>query len=323
MTPAPANSPGPTGGPTLACLIPAYNAAEFLPRLLTSVANQERPFDEVLVYDDASTDATAAVAEAHGARVIRGEANVGCSAGKNVLLGETRCDWVHFHDADDDLLPHFAKLAAGRAGRADAADVTLFAYEYRRLEDDSLLAVRKFDRAALARDPADYAVRTQINPFCGLYRRDAVRAAGGYDEDPAVLYNEDCAFHIRLALRGLSFAAEDRVSVVNLERPGSMSASNRGKCAAARFAVLRKAAEEGPEQLCDAIGQELWIVARSLAAHKLWPELRVCVRLARGLGVRVPPAEPPLVRRAAAVAPYATFRTRAAYVAARDGAGYG
>ena len=52
--------------PTLACLIPAYNAAAHLPRLLEFAARQTEPFDEIWVYDDCSTDDTAAVAEHYG-----------------------------------------------------------------------------------------------------------------------------------------------------------------------------------------------------------------------------------------------------------------
>src|SRR5436190_15007337 len=90
---------------TLALCIPAYNASAFLPRLLKSANAQTVPFDEILVYDDCSTDNTGEVARNLGAHVIRGDHNIGCSAGKNRLLQLTRSDWVHFHDADDYLKP--------------------------------------------------------------------------------------------------------------------------------------------------------------------------------------------------------------------------
>ncbi len=75
--------PSKKAGQTAALLIPAWNAAAWLPRLLASAAAQTTPFDETWVYDDASCDDTAAVAERLGALVIRGQTNVGCSAGKN------------------------------------------------------------------------------------------------------------------------------------------------------------------------------------------------------------------------------------------------
>src|SRR5690349_18185438 len=96
---------------TLSLCIPAYNAANYLPRLLTSARNQDIPFDEILVYNDCSTDDTENVAQKYGAKVINGDINRGCSHGKNRLAEISTCDWIHFHDADDDLLPQFTTLA--------------------------------------------------------------------------------------------------------------------------------------------------------------------------------------------------------------------
>lgn len=58
--------------PRIAMCVPAYNAAKHLPVLIASAAAQTVPFDEIWVYDDASTDDTAEVARALGARVVRG-----------------------------------------------------------------------------------------------------------------------------------------------------------------------------------------------------------------------------------------------------------
>src|ERR1051326_8043102 len=119
-----------TARPTLAMLIPAYNAAGYLPRLLDSAMRQTQPFDEIWVYDDCSNDGTAAVAERYGARGVRGDINCGCSHGKNRLAAETSCDWIHFHDADDELMPNFVECA--RTWMSDGRfDVVLFAYEER------------------------------------------------------------------------------------------------------------------------------------------------------------------------------------------------
>ena len=55
---------------TISVVIPVYNDADFLRTCLRALAQQRRPADEIIVVDNASTDATAAIAHAAGARVV-------------------------------------------------------------------------------------------------------------------------------------------------------------------------------------------------------------------------------------------------------------
>lgn len=267
----------------LALLIPAYNAAGYLPRLLASAAAQTELFDEIWVYDDASTDDTAAIAERSGACVVRGTVNKGCSAGKNVLAGQTGAEWLHFHDADDELMPNFVALA--RRWMAEGrSDVVLFPYEERDEATDRRLGIRRFDPDDVARDARSYAIREQINPFCGLYRRSAFLAAGGYDEDPLVLFNEDAAMHVQLAFAGLSFAAEIEISIINRRRANSMSDANQFRCAQAHYQMLRKtAARPGAQVYAREIAPKLWFVAGVLAAYLDWESADAAAALAARL----------------------------------------
>ncbi len=271
----------------LALLVPAYNAAGHLPRLLASAAAQTVPFDEIWVYDDASSDDTAAVAARLGARVVRGELNRGCSHGKNVLAQRTTCEWVHFHDADDALLPGFV-AAAHEWMRQDAPDVVVFGYEEREPDTDRLLAVRRFDGDAIARDPVAFTIGTKIVSVVGMYRRERFLAAGGYDEDPLVLYNEDVAMHCRLALAGLAFAADPRVTVVNYIQTVSMSASNQVRCLQAHYHAMRKVAAATGTRYAAEIAHRLWITAAGAAAYLDWATADAAATLAVQLSGRRP-----------------------------------
>lgn len=299
--------------PTLSLCVPAYNAARTLPRLLASAAAQTVPFDEILVYDDCSTDDTAAVAEAHGARVIRGEMNVRQAVGKNRLAEATRCEWIHFHDADDELKSDFVERAHSWMVQGPTApDVVLFSYEYRDNETGKLLGVMTFDDAALRDDPVEYAIRVQINPFHGLYRRASFLAAGGCDEDPEVLYNEDPAMHLQLARHGLRFAADPAVPVVNYRIETSFSQSNGRACAEAQYHVMRKASELSPVRYRPAIAQRLWEVAGVAGSFLDWETADAAVTLARKLaGLRPPEAAGSAsFRTLATLAPRAALRLR-------------
>src|ERR1043166_10169439 len=51
-------------------VIPAYNAAAYLPDAINSVLSQTRPADEVIVVDDGSKDSTGELAESYGDKVF-------------------------------------------------------------------------------------------------------------------------------------------------------------------------------------------------------------------------------------------------------------
>ena len=141
--------PAMTNRPRLALLVPAYNAGGYLPRLLESAQRQAEPFDEIWVYDDCSTDETAAIAEHHGARSGARRYQSWMQHGKNVLVGRTSCEWVHFHDADDLLLPNFIACAHRWLGE-EGVDVVVFGCDERWEEDRDLISVSSPDDALLA-----------------------------------------------------------------------------------------------------------------------------------------------------------------------------
>jgi glycosyltransferase involved in cell wall biosynthesis len=107
----------------LSFIVPAYNEELELPSTLSAIhaaaaANAE--LYEIIVVDDASTDATAAVAAAGGARVAAINRRQ-IAAARNAGASEARGDILFFVDADTRIAPsHVAgalrALAAGCAG---------------------------------------------------------------------------------------------------------------------------------------------------------------------------------------------------------------
>jgi glycosyltransferase involved in cell wall biosynthesis len=256
--------------PSLALLIPAYNACAFLPRLLESAARQTEPFDEIWVYDDCSTDNTAEVAKKLGANLVRGDVNRGCTYGKSVLVERTSCDWVHFHDADDLLMPNFVERAHDWTTK-QGADVVCFACEERWEDSGELIGVSIPNDRGLLEDPIGYTIRHKINAISGIYRRSSFLSAGGFDLDPEVLFNEDQACHTKLARAGLVFRGDKTVTVINLRRRTSMWTSNQSKALRAHYNVMRKAlAGNQGERNKDAIAKNLWDVVGGSASQLDW-----------------------------------------------------
>jgi glycosyltransferase involved in cell wall biosynthesis len=107
----------------LSFIVPAYNEELELPATLAAIraaaaANSE-PF-EIVVANDGSTDATAAVAAAAGARVVTIHRRQ-IAAARNAGAREARGDILFFVDADTRISPAHVKggrgvLAAGCAG---------------------------------------------------------------------------------------------------------------------------------------------------------------------------------------------------------------
>lgn len=95
--------------PLVSVIVPAYNAAGYLRRCVDSVLGQTLADFELLIVDDGSTDATAAICASYAeadarVRVIRQE-NGGVSAARNRGLAEARGDYIAWLDSDDYFLP--------------------------------------------------------------------------------------------------------------------------------------------------------------------------------------------------------------------------
>ncbi len=89
---------------TISVVIPAYNAARFLPRCLGSVFAQTLKPLEVIVVDDGSTDDTTTIAASLGATILR-RCNGGVSAARNTGIGGATGEWIALLDADDLWAP--------------------------------------------------------------------------------------------------------------------------------------------------------------------------------------------------------------------------
>ena len=96
--------------PRFSVVIPAYNEARFLPRLLDSIDAARDRYGrgagavEVVVGDNASTDETAAIVQAHGCRVVRVEKRV-IAAVRNGGAGAATGEILCFVDADARIHP--------------------------------------------------------------------------------------------------------------------------------------------------------------------------------------------------------------------------
>lgn len=95
---------------TLTLAICARNAQDIIGDCLASIERQTVAPDEVIVAVDELSDPTAAVAEAHGARVIESNAT-GLYEARNAVLAACTTDLLAFTDADCQLVPEWVEGA--------------------------------------------------------------------------------------------------------------------------------------------------------------------------------------------------------------------
>ena len=113
--------------PDVSVILPAYNAARCLERAVRSALAQEGVSLEIVIVDDASTDATAEVvrhlaAEDSRVRPLRNEVNGGAAISRNRACQAARGRWLAVLDADDAYLPgRLARLVA--VAEAEGLDV--------------------------------------------------------------------------------------------------------------------------------------------------------------------------------------------------------
>jgi len=216
------DAPAPLAAAPLTVVVPAYNEAANIAACLTSLLSSEAPCGDwrVLLVDDGSTDATAAIAReaalACGATEPRftlldagprpaGERWVGKNWACSRAMEQVDSDWVLFVDADVRLQATTLRRALAQA-RADGADLLSLAP---RLSCGCLAEwmVQPIMASLLglgfpieaANDPAS-PVAFAAGPFM-LFRRSAYMAIGGHRALAAEVV-EDLALARRIKAAG-------------------------------------------------------------------------------------------------------------------------
>lgn len=206
-------------------VIPCHNGERFLAAAIRSAQSQTRPPDSILVVDDASTDTSAAIAEAAGATVIRLDVQRGNGAARNAGLRAARTALVALLDADDLWLPHHCARVAcllEAHPEAGAAFSTLQVIREGVPVTDEPLYTPGF-----AEGPPQMLFETCLRRYVGapsacILRTETALAVGGFDE--LMPLGVDFDMWLRLSLRAPLVATHDLTA---LYRRHAAQISNR------------------------------------------------------------------------------------------------
>ena len=96
---------------TVAYYLPCYNVERFLDKTIEGILNQNHPIHELLIVDDASPDASRAIAARYPTRILCHEENRGLAAARNTAWRAANAAYVASVDTDAIPEPNYLQCA--------------------------------------------------------------------------------------------------------------------------------------------------------------------------------------------------------------------
>jgi glycosyltransferase involved in cell wall biosynthesis len=266
-------------------LVPCYNAASFVSAFLENIARLNPSFDEVLFYDDASTDNTVHRLLSSGYEVIRGDINRGPGYARNQLAKAAKGDYIHFHDIDDGLDPAYLYKTSAIA-RGNDYDVILCNVDWFDAAKQDIVLSWKYSHQEMIRHPTAYAITHPIGGINGLYRRQTVLGIGGFNTRIPIW--EDADFHIRLAISQAKFYIVEETLAFALRQAASASADQTLGWLTRLTLLIDYAAMLNEPQARTAIGLQAQLAASHLILQGQSERAKTALLLSEGCSVKVP-----------------------------------
>ena len=177
----------------LSVVLPNYNHAQYLSRAIDAIAGQNRPPDEIIVIDDASTDDSRGVlADCQGRHsnliVLMNEQNLGALLSLQRGLEVAKGRYIYFAAADDQILPGFfgqaidALQAAPTVGLFCAETILLDGATGRRIGTRPVVRPLRKGGRLLAKEVEDLLKRADnfLHTGSSIFRREALLKKSGF-----------------------------------------------------------------------------------------------------------------------------------------------
>lgn len=228
--------------PKVDVIIPAYNAARYLPAAIESVMAQTFEDWRILLVDDGSMDNTADVVAPYvdklgpKLRYIK-QANSGLPAARNAAIANSSAEFLALLDADDVWLPcRLSESLKCFEGRPQVG----IAYGFNSRVDVEGKVIDTFDQAQKHGEGriAPYIYMRKVYLPCPTvtFRRKCVDEVGGFDESLRATEDRDLWF--RIALR-YEVAFVPKVIAHYRTSPNSMS-TDTGRMLTAQLQFIEK-----------------------------------------------------------------------------------
>lgn len=198
-------------GSLISIVMPVYNRAHLVPRVVGSICAQTYRNLEIIIVDDCSTDAIAdAVAAIDDPRIrfLRHAKNGGVAVARNTGVAAATGEWIAFHDSDDICVHDRIELSARRLAELPEEYIGVYGTRlyYSIVSVPDYGRMRTHTRPFAGEHPltGDLAARTMENNILNfptlLVKRSALLAAG--PSDPLLRRNVDWDLSLRLTRQG-------------------------------------------------------------------------------------------------------------------------
>ena len=202
-----------SASPKVSALIPVWNARDQISMVMSSLENQTTGDFDITVIDNGSTDGTPdqVAEEWPEVRVVRLAENLGYAAAANRGIDATAGEYVAFLNDDMELEPEWIERLAAELDRDPKLGLVTGKVMFE--HDRSLIYQAGHEyytygwcatRGLNEKDEGQYDERLPSVAGTGagsMYRREAIKRAGGFDED-YFMYCEEVDLGLRVLLAG-------------------------------------------------------------------------------------------------------------------------
>jgi glycosyltransferase involved in cell wall biosynthesis len=201
-----------TGAPlTAAVIIPVFDGEAHLAMCLAAIARSNRKPEQVIVVDDASADASLAIARAAGVDVLASPMNLGPAAARNAGARMASADVLLFFDADVCVHPDTIGRLMARLEADHSLDAVIGSYD-----DEPVHPAFCSQYKNLLHHFTHQRGKSSATTFwtgCGAIRRVVFFECGGFDESYRRPSIEDVELGYRLHAAGRRIALDASVLV--------------------------------------------------------------------------------------------------------------
>lgn len=238
--------------PLVSVIIPTYNRADLITRVINNLFEQTHRNIEIIVVDDGSTDDTQARLREYGERIrIVTQANAGPAAARNRGIEISRGGIIAFQDSDDLWMPTKLERQVALLGRLGESvpccvcNALLPSAERPAITSFQNSLLHPTEQEGLWLNPPRVLMhRFLLFNQTTAVRRGALEKVGGFDE--TLRYMEDYDLALRLSLLGpFAFIAEPLV-IYHRGSRGSLGqeALERLTCVRANIVRIRERTSE-------------------------------------------------------------------------------